>query len=137
MKVVLDTNVLLSVFAFERGVCVDVFRRCVVRHEMVSSRYILDELQRHLTGKTTLAVDRVDAIISQVGGLATMVEPVTLPVDACRDPDDLPVLGTAIAAQADVLVTGDRDLLELTAAGGVSVVSPRAILDLWSADAEG
>jgi putative PIN family toxin of toxin-antitoxin system len=45
--------------------------------------------------------------------MAEIVEPSTEPDEPLRDPDDQPVLGTLRAAQADYLVTGDKDLLAL------------------------
>lgn len=44
---------------------------------------------------------------------------------ACRDPDDLPVLGAAVAGRADLLVTGDKDLLDLHRHEGIPIVTPR------------
>jgi len=54
----------------------------------------------------------------------------------CRDPDDDPVIGTAVAATADYLVTGDGDLLALGEYQGVRIVSARQFLAVLDA-AEG
>jgi predicted nucleic acid-binding protein len=48
---------------------------------------------------------------------------------SCRDPDDLPVLGTAVAGGASVLVTGDEDLLTLHEFQGIVILSPREFHD--------
>ena len=48
-----------------------------------------------------------------------------MPADACRDADDLPVLGAVLAAKADCLVTGDNDLLVLREFSGCPILSPR------------
>ena len=58
-----------------------------------------------------------------------MVRPAKVPAGACRDRTDLAVLGTALAAEADCLVTGDRDLLELKTFQGIPILSPRAFHD--------
>jgi putative PIN family toxin of toxin-antitoxin system len=55
----------------------------------------------------------------------TQVEAAEVPVDACRDPDDLMVLGSAKAAVADYLVTGDEDLLTLQSYQDIPIVTPR------------
>lgn len=47
-----------------------------------------------------------------------------------RDPDDAFVLVSALEAQADVLVTGDKDLLTLGGTAGITIVTPRALLDI-------
>jgi predicted nucleic acid-binding protein len=48
-----------------------------------------------------------------------------VPIGACRDPADAPVLGTAVSGRADLLVTGDADLLVLKRYRGIAIVSPR------------
>ena len=54
-----------------------------------------------------------------------VVTPDVVAKDACRDINDLPVLGTAIAGGADVLVTGDKDLLILHPFQNIAILSPR------------
>jgi predicted nucleic acid-binding protein len=49
---------------------------------------------------------------------------------AIRDPDDVPILAFAVAAGAGLLITGDRDLLELSKASPVRIVSPREFFNL-------
>lgn len=56
---------------------------------------------------------------------ASIVRPADVPADVCRDINDLPVLGTLVAAAADRLVTGDDDLLTLGAFDGRPIISPR------------
>jgi putative PIN family toxin of toxin-antitoxin system len=56
-----------------------------------------------------------------------MVAPVQVAGDACRDPDDLMVLGTAISARADYLCTGDKDLLVLGKYRGIPILTPRLL----------
>jgi predicted nucleic acid-binding protein len=59
--------------------------------------------------------------------------PVTL--DQCRDPDDLPVLGTAVAGGANLIITGDQDLLVLQRFGACDIISPRTFYDRYVAGA--
>jgi predicted nucleic acid-binding protein len=58
-----------------------------------------------------------------------IVEPVTVPLGTVRDKDDLPVLGTAVAGSAAVIVTGDQELLALALFRDVAVLSPRDFYD--------
>ncbi len=53
-----------------------------------------------------------------------MIEPPPLPQPVCRDPDDDKVLALAIAAQADLIVSGDNDLLVLQPFKGIPILSP-------------
>jgi len=126
VKVVLDTNVLLAAFA-TRGLCEAVFEACLASHAIILSDHILGELERHLRGKFKVPARQVDAILAFLREHATVVRPAKVPASACRDRTDLAVLGTALAAGAHCLVTGDRDLLELETFRGIPILSPRAL----------
>ena len=128
MKVVLDTNVLVSAFA-SRGLCEAVVELCLANHDVVLSEYILSELNRHLVGKVKLTRVRASEIVSFLREHAFVVEPAPVPSDACRDANDRPILGTALAAGADCLVTGDADLLSLRQFGSIPILSPREFYD--------
>ena len=128
MKVVLDTNVLVAAFA-TRGLCEAVFEACLASHEIILSEHILGELHRHLRGKFKMPPRQVDATLAFLREHATVVRPAKVPASACRDRTDLAVLGTALAAEADCLVTGDHDLLTLKRFQGIPLLSPRAFHD--------
>ena len=124
MRVVLDTNVLLAAFG-TRGLCDALFTVCLEGHELVASEHILGELRRHLAGAFRMPARQADEVVAFVREHSEMVLPARVVASACRDPDDLPVLGTAVAGRADMLVTGDRDLLELKRHGGIPILTPR------------
>jgi putative PIN family toxin of toxin-antitoxin system len=127
VKVVLDTNVLLAAFA-TRGLCEAVVAVCFQEHELVLSRPILAEFRQHLRGKFRMPQVQVKEIVALVREKATLVVPLDVPPKACRDADDLVILGT-LAAGADCLVTGDNDLLALGQYDGRPIYSPRAFYD--------
>ena len=129
MKVVLDTNVIIAAFA-ARGLCADLYELCLADHQVVTSTHILDEVSDKLLSKLRLPVSRVADIRRHLEGVATVVVPIEVAVETCRDADDLPVIGTALAAQAEVLVTGDDDLLTLGAVEGVRIVTPRRFWEM-------
>ncbi|WP_029151845.1 putative toxin-antitoxin system toxin component, PIN family [Methylovulum miyakonense] len=117
LKIVLDTNVLLSGTAYPTsipGKIVSAWRSGGV--DVVLSQYILDELQRvlpklnHRLGWTNLEISE---FVDSLSFLADLVEPVQTVDPNLRDAADQPVLGTLLAAQANYLVTGDKDLLVL------------------------
>jgi putative PIN family toxin of toxin-antitoxin system len=128
VKVVLDTNVLLAAFA-AHGLCEAVLEACLSSHEIILSEHILREARRHLTGKFKMPARHVDEIIALLRESSTIVRPARVPADACRDRTDLAVLGTAQAAEADRLITGDGDLLELKMFHATAILSPRAFHD--------
>ena len=130
MRVVLDTNVLLSA-AFFPGVCDKLLVHCLLTPDvaLILSQHILDEFMEHGAGKLQGSPERLNAFANELRQHAQWVQPATMPTDAFKDADDLPVLGTAIAGQAAYLVTGDKALLALGNYQGVAFLSPRDFLD--------
>jgi uncharacterized protein len=115
LRVVLDTNVLVSGLAYPTSVpgkIVAAWRQGAI--DVVLSRHILDELARVLPrlnhrlgwGPSEFA-DLIDILSIE----AELVEPATSSQGRLRDAKDVPVLGTLLASGADYLVTGDTDLL--------------------------
>lgn len=126
MRVVLDTNVLLSGL-FVRGLCEAVLDACVASDGclIVLSEHLLREFERHAQ-KTFHAPSReIREAMKFLRDHAEIVTPAEVAAKSCRDADDLPVLGTLVAGQADCLVTGDKDLLTLGKFNGRPILSPR------------
>lgn len=122
MRVVLDTNVLLSGLAYPKSLPGRILTQWYQGSlEVVLSNFILDELRRvlpRLSNRHGLTPAEIDDLVDILALQAEVVEPVALSNDECRDLNDLPILGTLTAAlerdQADCLVTGDKDLLALS-----------------------
>ncbi len=129
MKVVLDSNVLLAALG-THGLCEALLASCLKSHEILVCEQILAEVQRHLTGKFRFPISEAAEVIESFRQVCTIVVPRSLGPDACRDPEDLAILGTALAGQADCLVTGDADLLVLEKCGNIPILSPRGFYDL-------
>ncbi len=128
MRVVLDTNVVLAAI-FTRGVCEAVLDACLESHTIVLSEHILAEFARHAGGKFGAPAPDVRAAVEYLRRQAEIVEPAPVPPESCSDSDDRPVLGTAIAGNAEALVTGVRELRSLRHAGRAPILSPREFLD--------
>jgi uncharacterized protein len=128
VKVVLDSNVLLAAFT-SRGLCEAVAEVCLHSHQLCLSQYILEEVETKLIEKFKMPAAHAGEIARFLRRQAIMVRPQAIADDACADRDDLPILGTALAARADCLVSGDRDLLRLKEFNGIAVLSPRAFHD--------
>ena len=129
MRVFLDTNVLVSAFS-TRGLCADVFRTVLAEHELITSEFVLDELQRVLTERFGVPEKNIHSIIALLSRFH--LEPISenLPDLVIRDPDDLYVLAAALASNADVLVTGDRDLLDVKDQAGITITDPRGFWNM-------
>ena len=63
-------------------------------------------------------------------GMTESVRPKALSRPVCRDRDDDKVLETAVAGQADIILTGDRDLLILGEHNGIRILSPRQFVEI-------
>ena len=124
MKVVLDSHVLLAAYG-TRGLCEALLDVCLDSHELILSEHILAELRRDLAVTFKASEAHADAVIASLRKEAELVGPATVPREAFSDPDDLPVIGTAVAGQADCLVTGDRALQALGSYQTVPILSPR------------
>ena len=119
MKVVLDTNVLLSGLMFPDGApgrVVAAWRQA--RFELVISVPQLAEIGRALAYPKIRRVlgwddQRIEQFIRQLYVRAGIVNLAGTLVEVPGDPDDMPILATLVAAKADVLITGDGDLLAL------------------------
>ncbi len=138
LRVVLDTNVLLSALLW-RGTphaLLEQARNGTVT--LISSPTLLAELAEVigrpkfdslLTRATTSRQD----MLAQLRLLVEVVEPPNLIQPVCRDPDDDAVLALAIAAHADVIVSGDDDLLSLSAFEGTPILTSAQALELIQA----
>ncbi len=130
MRILLDTNVVVSALA-TRGICADILSLVVSEHDLLLSETALRELERVLGGKFGVPADAV-----QEAGKFLREEAATVvqagqprPDVALRDPDDVAILAEAVASNADLLVTGDRDLLDVALTLPVVIASPR---EFWA-----
>ena len=125
MRVFLDTNVLVAAFA-TRGLCADVLRTVLAEHELVISSTVIEELTRTLIEKIRVPEPSVQEIAVFLRAFASLANaPVSPPPVAVRDPDDSVILAEALAVSANVLVTGDKDLLEAGEVPGIEILTPR------------
>ena len=129
MRVCLDTNVLVAAFA-TRGLCTDVLRTVLAEHELVIGEVILDELRRAMTRKLRLPPDRILGLELVFEGIQILPKPDSPSPIKVRDRADRWVLATAVAGEADVLVTGDEDLLVVADDAPLKILTPRAFWDL-------
>ncbi len=126
MRVFFDTNVIVSALV-ARGLCADLFRLAVADHELVVGEVVLTEVREVLSEKLGAA----EALVLELEDLLGEHTLVPRPAHPCaieiRDPDDAWVLVSAVAGAADVLVTGDRDLLAVTHLAPIPIWSPRRL----------
>lgn len=130
MRVFLDTNVLVSGFA-TRGLCADVIRLVLAKHELITAEVVLKELERVLKHKIELPAEQVQEILAFLENQTVQPKPRSLSSIPVRDEDDQWVLASALAAKADVLVTGDKDLLDVAEqVSDLTITDPRGFWNL-------
>jgi putative PIN family toxin of toxin-antitoxin system len=122
----LDSNVLVAAFT-TRGLCADVVRVVLADHDLVLGDVNVREVRRVLTQRMKVSPAVVDRIEDLLRAQTVVGKARKRPAFDVRDPDDAWVLGAALAGQVEVLVTGDRDLLEM-AEPPLPILSPR---DFW------
>jgi uncharacterized protein len=126
VKVAFDTNVLVAAVA-TRGLCADVLRLMLARHELVVGETVMAELARVLASKMRVPqplIDQFGALLRAEAHIVSAAPPLPLEL---RDPDDLPVLAEGLAGGADYLVTGDKDLLEVRELRSMAILTPRLL----------
>jgi len=134
MRIVLDTNVVISALAFPGSKPDEILAR--IRRgeiELFISEFILSELGRVLEDKFRFTRRETEARLHAIRNIAKLVAPTErIAVVAAKD-DDNRILECALAAQAEFLVTGDKaHLLPLGSYRGTKIMSPAQFLDLLS-----
>ncbi len=124
MRFALDSSVLIAAHVSRAGVCAELLEDVLLHHELVICDFILEELGRKLLEKFNFPrrdTDQVGAFLRRVG---IVVQPADLPSTLCRDPTDIPVLGTAVSGACTFLISVDRDLLDMKQIQAIPIIRP-------------
>ena len=123
MKVVFDTNVLVSALVFPGGRGEAALRRIIEEQDkLVISKPILDELLRVLGAKFARDAEELAHVAVFLSDLALTVNP-RRRLRVVKDEPDNRILECALAGHAEAIVTGDHALLAIRAYGGVRILS--------------
>lgn len=124
MRVLLDTNVVISAVVFG-GVPRQILEAALIGDiDLITSPVLLAELERVLTRKFNFRVTTAASIRAELEALGEVVEPAGIERVTRNAADDL-VLAAAVAGQVEVIITGDKELLELGIYEGIRAESPR------------
>ena len=110
MRVMLDTNVLVSLLLFPTPQ-MTVMMECIFsQHELLLSSFVLDEFDAVMRSKFPTRFGAVGEFLRSIKfSLIEMPATIERELFRIRDPRDYPVLYGAIIGDADVLITGDKD----------------------------
>jgi len=128
MKLVFDTNVILSAF-LTQGLSSRVMDICLDQHRLFISEWIINETTGKL--KTKFKVPESELIRTK-DFLVTafeIIEPEGPVPKLCRDRDDNNILHLAEQCKADLIITGDKDLLVLKAVQDCRIIDPRTWME--------
>jgi uncharacterized protein len=124
VRIALDSSVLIAAHISRAGVCAELLEDLLLHHDLVTSEYILEELGRKLSEKFSFSKREADQVAAFLRRVAVVVVPADLPSDVCRDPTDIPVLGTAVSGECALLVSVDRDLLDMHRINEIPIIRP-------------
>ncbi len=115
MRLFLDTNVLISAIVFPNSQTAAFLARAIERHTIVISSYVVEELHEVFHQKFPSHLPALETFLSEFSYELVYIprEIETSGIPDIRDPDDLPILVSAIMGDCDYLITGDKDILEI------------------------
>ena len=128
MRVFLDTNVIASATA-TRGLCADVLRTVIEFHALVVSDHLVTELRRVLKDKFGASPDLIADVVWLLSQDTIAADGEPLHNVPLSDPADVAIVSCALNGTADVLVTGDKEILDLRRIGSLEILTPRQFWD--------
>jgi putative PIN family toxin of toxin-antitoxin system len=134
VRIALDSSVLIAAHISRAGVCVELLEDLLLHHELVTSEFIVGELGRKLVEKFRFPEREANQLAAFLRRVDVIVEPADLPSDVCRHPTDIPVLGTAVGGDCALLISVDRDLLDMQYINEIPIIRPG---EYWRRTTEG
>lgn len=131
-RIVVDNNALISRLLLPASAPGMAVRKAVDTAQLLVSEGTLGELADVLSRPKFdryIGVEDRQQFLRLLVRIADLV-PITRRIQACRDPKDDAFLELAVNGRADVIVTGDRDLLVLSPFRSISIITPRRYLEL-------
>ena len=126
MRLILDTNILISAFVFKSETANIVVRHAAKKHTLLFSESTFKELKSTLLKPKFaehIELPTIRNFLFNLVRIGEFVDP-KIKIAECRDPKDNKFLELAVAGNADCIVTGDKDLLVLNMFRGIKIISP-------------
>lgn len=125
LRAVLDTNVYLSAFYHPNGIPAKIFEAGILKiYERIVSPAIIEEYARISRKKFGAVEEEIEQDKKMITHGAVVVKPDFIPSAVSHDENDNNIIACAITGKADVVVSGDRDLLRLKEFEEIAIVRP-------------
>lgn len=134
--VVIDTNVLISAALIKTSLTAVLVRHCMVNHQILFSDETFDELKTRLWRPKFdryLSIENRNQVVLEWLATGSWIEipPENAVRKFSRDADDDKFLQLASAGRSHLLVSGDRDLLDLKVVDGIEIITPAQAFKRW------
>lgn len=130
MKVVLDTNVLISAFLSSAGTAQYVLRAAIRKHECIFSEYILEEMRRKLALKLHFTENQITPMLSFLRKHSRVMEIKVNSQIHFKDKKDIPILSLLEAVRPQYFITGDIALQALKKFEMTLILNPREAMEI-------
>lgn len=111
------------------GHCSEIVDHCVHDHEPYTTTFILEELKKVFREKDFLfAENSLSGLLKFINQFYILGQTAGTVDNVCRDPNDDQILADALINQVDVIITGDKDLLDMKSYKGIRILLPK---DYW------
>lgn len=124
MKIFIDTNVIVSGL-LAKGLCTEILEDIVYSHTPFVSAFIIQECEYVFSKKFKLSKETTKTLLTVVDTHFVQSETSSIIQDICRDKNDNQVLADALLAKADIILSGDKDLLSLETYETIKIISPK------------
>jgi len=132
MRIMIDTNVLISAIVFPGSLPTDTIKKVIEEHNLVLCPHIIEELHIVFERKFPERIKNLERFLSKLS-----YELVYTPIDiqeegfpSIRDKWDLPILASAMIAEVDIIITGDKDFQSIEIEKP-TILTPREFFDIY------
>jgi len=129
MRVVFDTNIFVSAFIIPGSLAERAVLKVIEREDiLLLSKEMLDELLSILSTKFSRDREEISRVAVILSEMAEWVRP-TIRISVLKDQPDNRILECAVSGKADIIVTGDKEMLKLKVYEGTKIISLKAYLE--------
>lgn len=127
VRVVLDTNILVSAIGFGGKPAQILLLAVAEKIQVIVSAILLAELEEILNKKLVLSKEELQLVLEEIRDSFEIVQPQKT-IEIVRDEDDNRVLEAAVEGNCDFIITGDKDLLDLKKYRKIKIVTAEEFL---------